>query len=340
MDNFKISQSSFKAFYIPEEKFCPMQWYKKYVLRQRDDQKPTEAQLHGQVFEYKCIGATVSGKVPEIPKVNVKSLKPGSSARKADLLAYLDEKGVSSPENAKNDELKAIIAEMPDEFTEGIPSKAEQDIDAVVDLFKEYDKEHGIKTISVQKRLDNGFWIGDADREATQEVDGERKIQLRDLKFAGTKYEREYMNGWSQPANEAFNRSRKVNGGYLYGFLDSSTLTERIQYMQSLTMYERSIIQAVHYCILYHDLFDVWPQFFFDVYGKSGWSRIRQVIIDQNTVNNHYDAMSVFSEDLQYYLKNGFDYEPKYQACRKCDYAEKCAFFKKFPEVEQTIFDQ
>ena len=92
MDNYKISQSSFKGFYIPEYKFCPKQWYKKYVLRQRDEQQPTKAQLMGQVFEFKAIGATVSGNRPELPKVNVRSNKPGSSARKSEFLEYLNDK--------------------------------------------------------------------------------------------------------------------------------------------------------------------------------------------------------------------------------------------------------
>ena len=322
-----------------------MRYYKQYVLRQRDNQKTTPAQLDGQVFEYKCIGATVSGEVPEIPKVNIKSLKPGSSARKVDLINYLEEKGVNYPEKATNDDLKAIIAEMPDEFTEGEPSKAEQDIDVVVQIFKEYNEAHGIKIIDTQLYLDNGAWNGVADTRATQVIDGEEKIQLRDLKFASTGYERSYYDGWSQPAEDAYNRWRKVNGEsyreteYLEGFIDAETLTERIKYMQKLTFYEKAVIQAVHYCIIYYDLFDVWPQFFFDVYGKSGWSRIKQVVIDQTTVHNHYKAIEVFENDLAYYFENEFDYDPKYPACRTCDYAENCPVFQKFPEVEQTIFE-
>lgn len=348
---FKVSQSAFKDFYKPEVLFCPWAWKAKYIDGIHPDEDISEAVRDGIVFETKCIGAGAGGKVLEMDKKEGKSLKP-IGGKKSDMLEYLEEHaaevrelGLFYDEKTSNKDLEVILRALPEDRAPGEPYQAEIDIDKNVDLFRALKGLYNCEELDTQLYMEDDDKKGTADWRVRLDWNGDRPIALIDLKYACTKYENEFMNGWSQPSGSAFNRIRRIAGhpyrdtGYLSGFLDAGTLTERVAYMETLTRYESGCIQAVHYCILHYKQYRVWPRWFFWIFGKSGWIRIKQVeLLDLAAVEAHENALNIFWSDLEYYEKYGYDYNPTYAGCMGCDFRNSCEKFKKFPEVEVTSF--
>lgn len=340
---FKASQSSFKDFYKSEIMFCPWAWHEKYINGVRIDDEMSDAVRDGVVFETKCIGAGVGGKTLTMER---------KAPLKRDLIQCLEENkveltklGIEVTGKEKNDVLEEYVAKLPGDIQLGEKLAAEIAIDENVALFESLKELYNCEQIDSQLFMDSEDKKGTADWHVEMDWDEKRVPALIDLKYACTKYEKEFMNGWSQPAESAFNRIRRINGmsyhdtGFMSGFLDAGTLTERIAYMESLTRYESGIIQAVWYCDLYFKNYGVWPRWFFWIFGKSGWIRIKQVeLVDLSAIEALENCLDIFRNDLEYYYRNGFDYNPTYAGCRGCDFRHTCEKFKKFPEVEKTSF--
>lgn len=342
-DVFKVSQSAFKDFYKSEILFCPWAWKEKYINGVRLDDEMSDAVRDGVVFETKCIGAGVGGKTLTMDRKSpTKGVMLEFLKGKAEELEALSIKVTGKEKNA---DLEAIIKLLPGDVQLGERYQAEIDIDENVALFESLKKLYNCEQLHSQLYMETEDRKGTADWHVNMDWNGKRPVALIDLKYACTKYEKEFYNGWSQPAETAFNRIRRINGrpyqdtGFMSGFLDAGTLTDRIAYMESLTRYETGCIQAVWYCDLYFKNYGVWPRWFFWIFGKSGWMRIKQVELgDLAAIEALENCIDIFRSDLAYYEKNGFDYNPTYAGCMGCDFAKTCEHFKKFPEVEKTYF--
>jgi hypothetical protein len=219
----KISQSIYKAWL--DSMTC------NYAYFNRLSDLDKLAFQKGRYFEGQLIG-TRDGDVPDLMKEVCQ--KPKSTARKADLEAYILRKEGMIPFEGKytTSDLKEYIFNMPKDVAK-VDTATKIKMDMMVRYAKGIRQGYGIETITSQEEIETNHFIGHLDEVAYLNYKGKRIKSIVDMKYTEIAY---------GSRTDTFNPHPKFG-------LDRSV-----------------VVQAIFYSILYYIKYKEWLPFFFHVF--------------------------------------------------------------------------
>lgn len=313
LDKIKISQSLIKAFVSLHDPFakdfinpkCGLAFYRRYILREKGQEEPSDALLKGFLFEDVLIGGTRDGEdiLSMIPRVGVKDRRPSKSTTKKVKIDYLKAKGRDEDllSDFSTKELQEIIDNMPEDLTEGHLPKPFQD---VRDMAKKHKGEPALGEPSIFDKLD--IVIDQVQPEIAHEINGvtfeghldlfalyKSKPAIIDVKYTDTQ-EDDRFRGWGEPE-------------------------------------EMDHTQALFYVWLWYKMTGQRVPFYYLVFGASGWIKFLEVDISE-------ESLEMFEVQLEGFLTQLDGFEPKacgkFNVCQKCPFLNDCESAQLIPELE------
>lgn len=268
---------------------CPLYIKHRYV--DKWETPCSDVMLAGKYFEWHLLGATRDMIEPIIPRINIKRLSPTKSAKKEDMSAWLENKGVFL--TGTKDVLWERIQTYPEEFTEGDPSTRQKEIDAVILIAKQVLEKMGLDTSKGRKqvKLTHKDTEGHIDWIAPNWItrkDGEEVII--DVKYTETRLDDRY-NGWAD-------------------------FQER-----SDPQVEKAKTQAGQYTKLYFDNYGKWVPYYFFIFGRSGWVNIIKMTMLESGLKDIQFKQESTRIKLTEFVKSDWKAKPEYNKCLDCPYA-------------------
>jgi len=268
---------------------CPLFLKRRYV--DKWETSGSDLMLAGRYFEWHLLGATRDMVEPKIPRVNVKKLSPTSSAKKEDMSAWLEKKGIFM--TGTKEALYERIKEFPAEYDNGDPSTRQMEIDGIIAIAKQVlekmglDVSKGRKQVKLVHKDTEGHidWIAP---NFVSGIDGEECII--DVKYTETRQNDRY-NGWAD-------------------------LPERTD-----AQAEKAKTQAAQYTKLYFENYKKWVPFYFFIFGKSGWISIYKMTMLESGLLDINSKQELTRAKVKELIKSEWQARPEYNKCMDCPYA-------------------
>jgi hypothetical protein len=261
------------------------------------DRPSSPVMVKGQIFEYHLIGATRDGNVPTLGMVGQKSAKPSRSATKQEKLAYLSSKGIPAFFSDTSETLSQLIQDAPEDLLPGTLSQDEILIRDLAIRSREILPLLGIEIESTQQTLEYGSFKGHPDIVGKVK----RRRAIVDIKFTETA-EDDRWNGWGDPGSKPWT----------------------------------DLLQSVFYPFLHYRKTGEIADFYYLIFGKSGWIKWVRMEYDPEVEFARLEAR------LEQMIKEVENLKPSpskdYNVCLKCHLREggQCTQFAKVPALENV----
>ncbi|MCF3107280.1 PD-(D/E)XK nuclease family protein [Niabella sp. CC-SYL272] len=152
----------------------------------------------------------------------------------------------------------------------------------------------------IQVELISDFLKGNIDL-ISNDIISKDDIAIYDIKWTGTK-EDDRWNGWGDPANN-----------------------------------QDAEIQAVHYTMLYHKKYGVYPPFYFLIFGKDRWVKILRFRFSEDAIELHKERIKYTADKISQYADEKWKGNGSFNKCISCPFYNMCDDRATVPQIEEVI---
>lgn len=301
----KITQSMMKEFHdYYHGNQCGLIFHEKYINKNYDLFKPSEAQAAGNWFEYMCIGATTkSSKIPQPEKTqkgDFTALYKRMEVQVKNFKAFMSYYGIEQLEVQSKWEVGETILEIDGDKGEKIPYTIDG-LEGTLDLLCR--AKIDIKAV-FEIKDDNGKVIEVKDEVVIKAG----QIFILDIKTTGLLDDKWNSYGWD---------------------------------LSSLHNKDKLIRQPIHYKFLSYLKYGESYPFLFLLFSSTNDYDFRSILfnIDEDTHFEEHKKFIIWTHKwLKYTLKKGFEARPDVLRCHDCPLKVGCKYFMGVPKIQNYFY--